>query len=66
MRTHEEVVGIGVGATNLEELHQVVELAVDITTDGDGAFLARRDQLEHLARRRASSTYHGLHIRLLL
>jgi hypothetical protein len=43
-----------------------VELAVDITTDGDGAFLARRDQLEHLARRRASSTYHGLHIRLLL
>jgi hypothetical protein len=36
--THEKVVGIGVGSTNLEELHQVVELAVDITTDGDGAF----------------------------
>lgn len=39
-RTHEEVVGVGVGTTNLEQLHQVVELAVDITADGDGAFLA--------------------------
>jgi hypothetical protein len=47
-RTHEKVVGIGVGSTNLEELHQVVELAVDITTDGDGAFLAG-NQLKYLA-----------------
>jgi hypothetical protein len=38
-RTHEEVVGVGVGASDLEELHQIVELAVDISADGDGAFL---------------------------
>ena len=39
-RTHEEVVGVGVGTANLEQLHQVVELAVDISAHGDGAFLA--------------------------
>jgi hypothetical protein len=38
-RTHEQVVGVGVRATNLEQLHQVVELSVDVTTDCDGAFL---------------------------
>ena len=38
-RTHEEVVGIWVGAADLEELHQVVELAMDISAHGDGAFL---------------------------
>ena len=37
--THEEVICVWVGATNLEQLHQVVELTVDITTDCDGAFL---------------------------
>ena len=34
---HEEVVGVRVGTADLEELHQVVELAVDVTADGDGA-----------------------------
>lgn len=38
-RTHEKVVGIGIGAADLEELHQVMELPVDITADGYGAFL---------------------------
>ena len=38
-RTHEEVVCVGVWATNFEQLHQVVELAVNVSTDGDGAFL---------------------------
>lgn len=38
-RTHEEVVGVGVGASDLEELHQVVELAVDVSADGDRTFL---------------------------
>lgn len=37
--THEEIVRIGIGATNAEELHQIVKLPVDITTDRDGAFL---------------------------
>lgn len=40
-RTHEEVVGVGVGAADLEQLHQVVELAVNVTAHSDGAFLAR-------------------------
>ena len=31
--THEEVVGIWALTTDLEELHQVVELSVDITAD---------------------------------
>jgi hypothetical protein len=44
MHTHEEVVGVGVGATNLEQLHQVVELAMNITTDSNWAFLTMRDQ----------------------
>ena len=35
---HEEVVGVRVRSADLEELHQVVELAVDVATDGDGAF----------------------------
>ena len=38
-RTHEEVVCVRVGTANLEELHEIMELAVDITTDGDGTFL---------------------------
>ena len=33
--THEEVVSLGRMATNLEELAQVMELTVDISTDGD-------------------------------
>ena len=31
--SHEEIVGIGALATDLEQLHQVVELTVNITTD---------------------------------
>ena len=49
---HEEVVGVRVGPADLEELHQVVELAVDVAADGDGAF-DRLDVglfLQHLAR----------------
>lgn len=32
IRTHEEVVRIGVRSSDSEELHKVVELSVDITT----------------------------------
>ena len=31
--THEEVVGVGALATDLEKFHQVIELTVNITTD---------------------------------
>ena len=31
--THEQVVGVGALASNLEELHQVVELSVNVTAD---------------------------------
>lgn len=34
---HEEVVGVRVGPANLEQLHQVVELTVDVTAYGDRA-----------------------------
>lgn len=35
--THEEVVGVGGVTTDSEELGEIVELSVNITTDGDGA-----------------------------
>ena len=38
-RTHKEIVGIWVGTTNAEELHEIVKLAVDVAADGDRAFL---------------------------
>jgi hypothetical protein len=46
-RTHEEVVGVRVGATDLEQLHQIMELAVYITTDGDGAFLCDSERVSN-------------------
>ena len=35
--THEKVVGVRAAATDAEELHEVVELAVDIAADGHRA-----------------------------
>lgn len=32
MRTHEEIVGVWAEPPDLEELHQVIKLAVDIAT----------------------------------
>ena len=68
--THEEIVGVRVGPANLEELHQVVELAVDVAADGDGAFLgALVYHDESTSRWRPGSrgqTYDGLHVRLFL
>ena len=37
--THEEVVSIRIWSTNSEELHQVVKLTVDVSTDSYGALL---------------------------
>ena len=49
---HEEVVGVWIGAADFEELHQVVELAVDVAADGHRALdrLHVRLVLEDLAR----------------
>ena len=38
MHTHEEIVGVRVGAANLEEFHEVVELTMDISANGHRAF----------------------------
>lgn len=38
--THEEIIGIGVGTANLEQLHKIVKLAVDVPAHRDGAFLS--------------------------
>lgn len=35
---HEQVVGVGALASHLEELHQVVELSVNVTADSDWGF----------------------------
>lgn len=45
--THEEVVGVWVWSTNLEELHQVMELAMYITTNGDWAFLHHKSASQY-------------------
>ncbi len=37
--THEEVIRVGIGAADFEQLHQVVELAVYVSADRDWAFL---------------------------
>lgn len=62
--THEQVIGIGIRTTNAEQLHQVVELTMDITTDRDGAFLLSSAQSSTYPNQ--SNTYHRLHIRLSL
>lgn len=36
--SEEQVVGVGDGSSNFEQLYQVVELAVDVTADEDGSF----------------------------
>ena len=37
--THEEIVGVWIWSANLEELHQIVELTMYVTTHGNRAFL---------------------------
>jgi hypothetical protein len=40
MHTHEKIVGIRVRATDLEQLHQIVELAMYISANRHRAFLS--------------------------
>lgn len=44
-RTHEEVVRVWIWAANLEELHQIMELAVYVTTNSHWAFLGGRQSV---------------------
>jgi hypothetical protein len=39
MLTHEEVVCVWIWTADAKELHQIVKLAMDVTTDSHGAFL---------------------------
>lgn len=70
--THEKIVCIWIGTPNLEQLHQVMKLAVNVTTNRNRAFLFRSSQtqfqLSSQSRDSATNptTYHGLHIRLFL
>jgi len=59
---HEEVVGVGVRSSNLEQLHQVMELTMYITTNGYGAFhwLDVGLVLQHLASLFAQSLHVSL------
>lgn len=50
-RTHEEIVCVRVGAADLEQLHQIVELAMYITADCDGAFLYQGERISDSQRR---------------
>ena len=59
-RTHEKVIGIGVWTANLEQLHQVVELAMDIAAHSDGAFLPKVSREQVVLTR--GETYHWLNV----
>jgi len=37
--THEKVVGVRIGPSNFEQLHEIVELTVNVSTYSDWAFL---------------------------
>jgi hypothetical protein len=38
--THEEVIGIWIGAADSKQLHQIMELAMNVAADSHRAFLA--------------------------
>ncbi len=37
--THEQVIRVGIGSADAKELHEVMKLAMNVSTYGDGAFL---------------------------
>lgn len=63
--THKKIVGVRIRPSNLEQLHQVVKLAVDIATHRHRAFLSCLVSTEWLLPD-IVPTYHGLHIRFFL
>ena len=65
---HEEVIGIGSAAADPEELDEIVELAVDVAADGDGALHRLHIPLLDQDRPRllAQSLHFRLHQRLAL
>lgn len=66
--THEKVVGIRIWASNLEELHEVVKLAVNVATYCDRAFLLQNISINNSIVSALISLipYHWLYIGLVL
>ena len=66
--THEKVVGIWVRAPNLEELHEVVKLAVDVAAYCDWTFLKQKISVDGFVGNEleVSASYHWLHVGLVL
>ena len=66
--THEKVVGIRIWASNLEELHEVVKLAVNVATYCDRAFLLQNVSMNDSVANALMSLilYHWLYIGLVL
>ena len=66
--THEEIVGIRIWAANSEKLHQIMELAMYITANSDGALLWTYEPCSRsvIERGKFSKPYHRLNIRLIL
>ena len=66
--THEKVVSIRIWASNLEELHEIVELAVDVATYCDRAFLLQNFSMNDSVAKALISLipYHWLYIGLVL
>jgi hypothetical protein len=64
--THEEVVGVWVWTTNLEQLHQIMELAVNVTTHGHWAFLLHMCERFGSRGLELESTYDWLDVGLVL
>lgn len=65
MLTHEKIVGIWIGTANLEELHKIVKLAVDIPAHCNRAFLSSVLAFTHGIVVRLK-THHWLHIGFFL
>ena len=64
IHTHEQIVGVWIRTTDSEQLHQIMELAMDVSAHCYWTFLHSPLALAISHRRRAS--YHRLHIRFVL
>lgn len=66
--THEKVVGIRIWASNLEELHKVVKLAMYVATYCDRAFLSQDISMNNSVANDLFSSilYHWLYVGLVL
>lgn len=56
--THKEKVGVWTVAGDAEEFHEIEKLAMDVSTDGNGAGLEKLAGVDWWRRQ----TYHDLHV----